>query len=255
MTDNVTGATPASERSGYAPLTNLRLMLAALLKTQEAVDGSSRFCVLYGRSGYGKSTAAAYVAARFDATYVQARSVETQRSFLEMLADELGIAAPARTTPKLLQQILDQIAADPRPIIIDEMDYLVSKKFADLIRDLHEGSTVPIVLIGEEAFPSRLKAWERFDNRVLTFVAAQPASADDARQLRDYYCSRVSVADDLVDYINEQCKGVVRRIVVNLREVQTTALDEGQLTADRAWWGNRPLLTTDAPARRGKAAA
>lgn len=254
MTHDVAGAAPAPERSGYAPLTNMRLALAALTQAQDAGEGSPRLCVLYGYSGFGKSVAGAYVASKFDAAYVECRSIETQRSFLEMVAAELGISRCERTAPRLLQQIVDQLGADPRPLIIDEMDHIVTKRFVDIIRDIHDATTVPILMIGEEALPAKLKAWERFDNRVLVATAAQPATADDARKLRDHYCLRVAIADDLVDLIAERCKGVTRRIVVNLRNVQTAALDEGLLTADREWWGNRPMLTGELPARRGKAA-
>jgi DNA transposition AAA+ family ATPase len=250
MNDPVSGASSASERSGFAPLTNMSLALHAVAEAQDAGEGSPRLCLLYGYSGYGKSVAGAYVASRLDAAYVECRSIETQRSFLDMVAAELGITKTERTAPRLLQQIVDQLGTDPRPLIVDEMDHIVGKRFVDIIRDIHDATTVPILMIGEEALPAKLKQWERFDNRILVATAAQPATAADARKLRDHYCTRVDIHDDLVDAIADRCKGVTRRIVVNLRNAQTAALNAGSVKIGLEWWGNRPMLTGELPARR-----
>ena len=51
--------------------------------------------------------------------------------------------------------------------------------------------------------------------------------------------------------IAERCRGVTRRIVVNLVSVQRKALSDGLTHADARWWGNRALLATgDLPTRR-----
>lgn len=245
----------AMERSGPAQLTNMRLALSTMLAAKDAGEGSPRLTLFYGHSGYGKSVSAAYVAVLTEAAYIEAKSIWTQRSILEAIATELGIASMERTTPRLLTQIVEQLNISPRPLIIDEMDHLVKKQMVEIIRDIHDATTIPIMMIGEEALPGKLKAWERFDNRIIAATPAQPASADDAYKLRDHYCLRAKLADDLVTEIAERTKGVTRRIVVNLRMVQRAALDEGLDKVDLAWWReqNRPLLTGDVPARRTQA--
>lgn len=241
-----------TERTGPAQLTNMRLALSTLLAAQDAGEGSPRLCLLFGHSGYGKSVGAAYVASMTEAAYIEAKSIWTQRSILEALADEIGIASKERTSPRLLTQIVEQLNTTPRPLIIDEMDHLVKKQMVEIIRDIHDATTIPIMMIGEEALPAKLKAWERFDNRIIAATAAQPATAEDAMKLRDHYCLRVGLADDLVTEIAERSKGVTRRIVVNLRAVQRVALDDGRDKVDLAWWKTQqlPFLTGDLPARR-----
>lgn len=245
-------AAPAAP-AGRAQLTNMRLALQTLAAAQEAgPDSSTRFCVLYGHSGYGKSVAAAYVAARTNAAYVEAKSIWTQRSILEAIGTEIGLVRLERTGPRLLQQIIDQLNVEPMPLIIDEMDHLVKKQTVEILRDIHDGTTVPILMIGEEALPAKLKAWERFDNRIIAVTPAQPATAEDVRKLRDHYCTRVALADDLADAIATGSKGVTRRIVVNLRQVQSRALDAGRASADLGWWKTlgEAFLTGELPARR-----
>lgn len=231
-------------------LTNMKLALAAMLDIQDAGDGSPRLGLFYGPSGFGKSVAAAFCASRLDAGYIVAKSIWTQRSLLEAIALELGLTRLERTGPRLLEQIVDQLIADPKPLIVDEMDHLVTKKSVEIIRDIHDAARIPILMIGEEALPAKLKAWERFDNRILVATQAQPSSLSDALLLRDYYCPRVDVADGLVEAIVKATAGVTRRIVVNLQMVQAEAISAGRSSIGLADWGDRRFKTGSIAVRR-----
>jgi DNA transposition AAA+ family ATPase len=237
-------------RPAQAQLTNMSLALRTLLDCQEAPEGSPRLGLFFGPSGYGKSVAAAFCASRFEAAYIEAKSVWAQRSILEAIAGELGISRLERTNPKILQQIVDALLHEPRPLIIDEMDHLVKKQSVEIIRDIHDAAGVPILMIGEEALPAKLKEWERFDNRILVATPAQPASFADGCKLRDHYCTQVAIADDLVDHFVRSTKGVTRRIVTNLNQAQRVAIESAASEIDRAWWGNQPVMTGELPLRR-----
>jgi DNA transposition AAA+ family ATPase len=236
--------------AGYAKLTNMSLGLQTYIDCAEAGVGMPRIGVLYGHSGYGKSVAMAFTAQRTGAAYIEAKSIWTQRSLLEAIAEELGITMLARTGPRILQQIIDQLNMDPRGLIVDESDYLASKQHVEILRDIHDATTIPILLVGEESLPQKLKSWERFHNRILVATPAQPASIEDALNLRAHYCPRVEIADDLVAMVVSACRGVTRRIVVNLKNAERLALEAGCGEIDAAWWGNRPFQTGDVMARR-----
>ena len=234
-----------------AQLTNMALAYQTMMDVvHHAGEGSPRLALFYGYSGYGKTVAAAFCAAEFDACYIVARSIWTQSTLLEAIAGELGIAQVARTDPARLDQIIAQLALRPRPIIIDEMDHLVQRRCVEIIRDIHDATSCPIMMIGEEALPAKLTEWERFHNRILVATAAQPATAEDARALAALYAPHVDIADDLVQLILSKTAGVTRRIVTNLKTVQRVALDEGRAAADRAWWADRPIETGSIAARR-----
>lgn len=239
--------------AAHAQLTNMALALRTLIDCREA-GGSTRMGLLYGFSGYGKTVAAAFTSARTGAIYVQAQSIWTVRSLLEAIAAELGIARIEKTSPRILAQIIEQLNRTPVDIIIDEMDHLVRRGFVEIIRDIHDGTRIAILLIGEESLPSKLKTWERFDNRILVATAAQPASAADALKLRDHYCNRIRVADDLAVLFADRCRGVTRRIVTNLQAAQRIAAENGQSEIDAAWWGSRPIATGEVAVRRREAA-
>ena len=240
---------------GHAPLTNMRLALHTIMECEEAgPDSSTRLGLFYGFSGYGKTVAASFVAASTGAAYICAQSVWSQRSLLEAIASELGITRLEKTAPKMLSQIVDQLNHEPRALIVDETDHVVNKRSIEIIRDIHDNAPISIMMIGEEALPAKLKEWERFDNRILIATPAQPASITDAYKLRDHYCNRIRVADDLAELFQQRCKGITRRIVTNLRAAQRGAAEEGIGEVDRAWWGNRAILNGDLPVRRKDAA-
>lgn len=252
MTDLLTPpATAIVQRPGYAPLTNMTLAIQTLYECmEEPADSTTRLGILYGNSGVGKTVASAFAAARTGAAYVAAKSLWTQLPLLRALAEELGIMRPARTAAELLDQIIEELNRAPRPLIVDEMDRLVMKKTVEIIRDIHDATPIPIMMIGEENLPAKLKEWDRFDNRVLVATPAQPASTEDVLLLRDHYGLGGVIADDLAIHIAERCHGVIRRIVSNLKKAGRTAATEGADRIDRAWWGNRPIRTGDVPARR-----
>lgn len=250
MTDLTRNATRTGP-TGFAKLTNMTLAVETLMTCHEADEGLPRIGLLHGFSGYGKTYAATYAAVQTTAIIVEAKSVWTRpRPVLEAIARELGIYRYMPSVAALLQQVVDALDRDPRPLIIDEMDHLVKSNIVEIIRDIHDATRVGILLIGEEDLPRKLKRWERFDNRILAITPAAPASIRDAMLLRDHYCRAVEISDDLVELVAERCGGVTRRISVNLAEIQTAALGEGRVSVDRAWWGSRPLKTGDAPLRR-----
>ncbi len=242
--------TPVAPRRGYAPLPNMALALQTIVECTEAEEDQPRMGLFYGNSGFGKTVAAAFAAAQTGAIYIEAKSLWSVRPLLEAIAEELGITKLERTAPRLLRQIIDELNRAPRPFIIDEMDHLVKRQMVEIIRDIHDATAIAILMIGEEALPSKLKEWERFDNRILVSTPAQPASAEDALLLRDHYGLNGIIADDLAIYFAERCKGVTRRIVNNLRAAARTAATEGVDTIDRAWWGPRLVTNGDIPTRR-----
>ncbi len=157
---------------------------------------------------------------------------------------------PEKTIYEMADQVCEQLAVSKRPIIIDEMDYMVSKGAVEIIRDLYEGSGAAILLIGEERLPDKLKKWERFHGRVLDWVPAQPAVLDDCIHLARLYCRKVTIDEGLLKKIHKLSQGSVRRICVNLEMVQDEAISQGLDTIDLKDWGKRQFFTGEAPVRR-----
>ena len=159
-----------------ANINNLSLVKVAMQRLVGRQDGLPGLGVLYGPSGYGKTTATVAVANHSNAYYVQLRSAWSKKTLLEKVCFEMGIPAP-KTTAACLDAICEQLAASQRPLILDEADYLVSKAgMVELVRDIYEGSQAPVMLVGEEMLPNKLKRFERFHGRVLAWIPAQSAA-------------------------------------------------------------------------------
>jgi DNA transposition AAA+ family ATPase len=236
--------------AGHAQLTNMSLGLRTYLDCADAAPSLPRIGTFHGPSGFGKSVAMAFAAQRSGAAYVEAKSIWTQRSLLEAIAEELGVTALGRSAPRILEQIIELLNTAPRGLIIDEADHIVKKQHVEILRDIHDATRIPILLVGEEALPAKLRAWERFHNRILVSTPAQPASVEDAFKLRAHYCPHVEIADDLVVQVVSACRGVTRRIVVNLFEIARLAIEEDAAIADLAWWGDRSFRTGEITVRR-----
>lgn len=209
--------------------------------------------VFSGWSGLGKSYASLYAQNKTHAIRTEVGDSWTRRTFLEAVLKELGREPRKgrRTTADLAAQAIEALGDDPkRPLIVDEADKLVDKGIVEIVRELHEFSGAPVILIGEERLPTKLVAVERLHNRVLDWQQAQPCDAEDARLLADAFAPKVKIADDLLEHIRRQSDGRARRIVVNVARVAEAALNKGQKAIDLATWNNRPLYTGEPPAVR-----
>lgn len=233
---------------GKAPLANVALTVSALQGAAKRPAHLPGIVVLYGPSGLGKSTAAAVAAMQLSAYYVQAKSSWTRKAVYQAILKVMGVV-PAKTIYDMEDQVAAQLAASGRPLIVDECDHLVAKSSIEIVRDIYEASGAAILLIGEEHLPAGLARWERIHNRVLEWVPAQYATMADAQALRDLYCDKVTIEDDLLQKIHEVSKGVARRICVNLERAQQAGLASGKKSMGLAEWGKRPLYTGEAPVR------
>lgn len=221
----------------FAATSNMTLALQTMHSAINAPEGVERIVLLYGPTGYGKTVAVTHVATSTDAVYIEITSLWTVKWFLTTLARELGLSYIARTSTEILDQVIAKINEDQRPLIIDEADFMLVRGSPEVLRDIYRATKTPIMLVGEESFPARIKRWERFDNRILCSTPAVPASLGDGHLLRDIYCERVAISDDLTDHFTQSAKGVTRRIVTMLQNAQSFAVETLESTSlDLATW-------------------
>lgn len=236
--------------NAIVPLTNVGLLTAAVASAANRPQGLPGLVVMYGPSGYGKSLAAAYAANLHRAYYIQCRESFTKKAFVTAMLREMGIA-PMKTLNDMLDQVAEQLSRSGRPMIIDDVQYIIEKSAANIVTDLFEASQGTIIMIGEEGVPSAMRRrLERLHNRVLEFVPAQPATLDDVRALADKSYPDIEIDDDLLTHINTRVEGCLRRIAVNLYRVHSEAIANGWQLVGMQEWGDREIHTGQPPARR-----
>jgi DNA transposition AAA+ family ATPase len=228
-----------------APISTVVACMSAMQAAMDREQHLPGIVALYGRSGLGKSKAAALTANSTQAYFVQLASAWTKKAFLSAILKEMGVK-PELSISQQLDQVCEELSLSRRPLIIDEADYAVDKNMLDLIRDIYEGSDAAILLIGEEQLSNKiLRKSERFHNRMLHWAKAEPATHDDASKLRDFYGQRagIKVDDDLLKHINTHVSGCVRRLCVNLSAVHQEAKRQGITTMSLEDWGDRQLFS------------
>jgi len=235
--------------NNIAPLTNVALCAGVLEQAISRPGSLPGLVSFYGPSGYGKSFAAAYAANRYNAYHVACKKSWTTKAFLQNVLKEMGIKE-ARTISDMADQVAEQLSLSGRPLIIDEFDYMVAKGYEEIVRDVYEGSNAAILLIGEEQLETNLSANERFHNRVLKWVPAQPATYSDAELLKQLYSPKIVIGDDLLKKIMTAIKGCTRRLCINLHNVQSFAIDEGHSHVSLTEWADQPIYIGKAPQRK-----
>lgn len=233
------------------PLTNVGLLTSAIDRAQIRPAGLPGLVAMYGPSGLGKSVGAAWAANRYRAYYVECRDTWTRKAFLTGVLREMGII-PAGNLSAMVDQVAEQLSRSGRPLLVDDVQYLLDKAAANVLTDLYNASQGTIVLIGEERVPASLAKLERLHNRVLEWVPAQPATLDDMQILTRSSYPDLTLADDLLEDLRTAVNGCLRRVAVNLYRIQGEAEQIGLTTLDLAQWKKlgRAWFTGDAPARK-----
>jgi hypothetical protein len=235
-----------------APLKNVAAFSTLLEKLVERRPDLPGLGCFHGPSGLGKTKSAIYGANRYRAAYVECGQFTTAKSLLVSILKELGQQRPKGSITDMIEDAVRIMAGDTRrPVIIDEAHHVAHKKFIDLVRELHDKSMAPVVLIGEETLPKQLEAFERVHNRMLDWVPALPCDISDFGLLAHSCCPKIIITDELAKAILNETKGNTRRIVVNLAKVEQIALETGNSTVDLALFGGSAMIIgSKAPAPR-----
>ena len=245
MTIDIAAARPRS----VAPLKNVSALVTLVTTLQARGRGLPGLGVGSSPSGYGKTIAAQYCQNELGCRYVEYRSFWTAKTFCEMLLAELGNQRPHGTLSKMMVEIGERMGDTPdRILIIDEADQLVDRGNIELVRDIYETTSVPVILIGEELLPQKLEAFERGRDRVLDWVLVQRCDLDDTRALAALVCRGMTLADDLLDAVRRDGEGRARRIVVSLNSIKTFGQTNNLSQLDLKSYGGA-IFTGAAPRR------
>ncbi|MCH8500182.1 MAG: AAA family ATPase, partial [Marinobacter sp.] len=179
----------------------------------------------------------------------ECRESWTKKAFLIAILREMGII-PMKTLSEMVDQVAEQLSRSGRPIIIDDVQYVIDKAAANVLTDIYNASQGTLILIGEERVPASMARLERLHNRVLEWVPAQAASLGDVIELAQNSYPDVDIAEDLLDEVRTRVKGCLRRIAVNLYRIYSEAMAHNWERVDLSIWGERTIHTGQPPARR-----
>jgi len=138
-----------------------------------------RLACVFGQAGRGKTRAVRHWHAHRESIYVRALMVwagSSPRPMLESLALELD-QPPTFSVSRLFRQVGQALRERPRPVFIDEIEKLPIR-YLEVVRDLADESSCPIILVGEARLRQAMKSAERVWSR--TYETLQFGDADAA---------------------------------------------------------------------------
>lgn len=225
-----------------APVKNLlatQIALETLIQRSYGVPGIG---LLHGNSGLGKTTTTTYLYNQVNGIYVSTRAHDTTSSLLQRVVEELG-SAPKFRISKNVDFIIEQMSMHERPLFIDEADYLMNdKRMLETIRDLYDGTEIPIVLIGMDQIARRISSHKQFFNRISEWVEFKKADIDDVRVMADSLLEHdIQVDDDLLEHLRIATGGELRRITIGLQKIESLAIANELDLVTLDAWGDEPF--------------
>lgn len=213
-------------KSKIIPISNVARLSEAGDALLQRAPGMPGMGLCHGPTGYGKTTAIAWLATRQHGVFVRALATSTPSSLLESICRELAIMRRASNVATV-EAIVEKLAETNRPLFLDEADYIVDqKRLVETLRDIHDLASVPVILIGMAGIQRKITERQQLSGRIAQWVEFQPATAADARMLASEL-AEVEVADDLVQQLHQASHGSVRHIVVGLNRIEQFARSRG----------------------------
>lgn len=212
---------------------------AALDDVCAAGKGTSGFVLAYGQAGRGKSVAADRYYYQHGGAYVRVWEGWSQTAFLQRLLFELLARngdMPRHTGNRCKERIVEVLDRDRKPIFVDEADRLHITRIEDL-RDIHESTGAPIVLIGEEGLTGLISERRRIWSRVVHEVEFTPITATEVA-MYTMQAAGLQIPPALCQAIAEKAEGDFR-LVRNM-----TLLLEKSAKAAESFEVDEPMLKT-----------
>jgi DNA transposition AAA+ family ATPase len=235
--------------NNVAPLANVVRLQTLAVRLQNRAHGLPGIGCMFSPAGYGKSTAGIFVTNSLKACHIQALPFGGTKALLSMIVTELN-ERPARTVSDLFAQAADKLQRTQRILIIDEADQILTDRTIEMLRLLHDTTEVPLILMGEELLPQKLKRWERVHSRILSWVAAEPVTIEDIGFLAPIYAPSITIDADLRAAVLEASRGSIRNASTNLAFLSEFAISKGLTKLTRADWGSKSFHTGDVPNAR-----
>ena len=181
--------------------------------------------LIYGDPGLGKTQTAVWWATNNDAVYVRAQNKMTCRWLLEKIVYELG-ESPSRKMADLIEQCITHLRLKPQVIIIDEVDYLINRhRIVETLRDLHDLTGVPIVLIGMQEAKTKLGKYRHLYDRISEIIEFKSFSKDDLDVIVEEL-SEIKITDEAKEIFFEKTNRF-RQVIKGISLLENLAKTNG----------------------------
>lgn len=200
-----------------------------------------KIALVYGEYGLGKSETIKWWTFKNDCVYVRATKGMSVRWLLSEITEELGEEAYWHSQ-ETFNMIENKLRQTPKTIIIDEVDYLINNNVIEILRDLHDRTNCPLVLVGMENIDKKLSRYPHLKDRIYKAFKFKSYESQDIKQIvselteipisldgLEYLATRHNQFRQIVKLINKVEKLAKTNSITELNEeILRNMLDERQ---------------------------
>ncbi|GBF22756.1 transposase, partial [Candidatus Gastranaerophilus sp. (ex Termes propinquus)] len=178
---------------------NVKNFMTLMENLKKVPPNLPKLALVYGEHGLGKTQTIMWWVNKNDAVYIRATQGMTSRWLLSEMAEELGEKAFWNTqdTFEIVEKKLKQ---SPKIIIVDEVDYLVDKNSVETLRDIHDRTDCPVVLVGMGAVDRKLSRYKHLTDRFYGTMKFEHFDKNDIRQIIEQL-SEVEFTSDAIEHL------------------------------------------------------
>ncbi len=212
-------------RRTFVKTKNVRAFVSLIERLNNAKYNVPKIGLVYGEPGLGKSNAVLWWTLNQNAILVTATNGMSRIWFLKALVKELG-EEPKKTSFELFDQAVAKLIEKPRMLIVDEVDYLVeSTRAIETVRDLHDKTGIPVLLVGMGAADKKLKRFKHLYDRLLGIYKFVPFDFEDIKEIVTKLCE-VPLDDEVIEMIAKNANRL-RQIVIYILKIEELAQTNG----------------------------
>jgi DNA transposition AAA+ family ATPase len=212
-----------------------------------ATSGEPRMGLIFGPAGRGKTRAVDLLATQTGAAFVSVARVFTPNSLLRAICRELGVP-PAWSAAENLARAAEGLRGRSNSealgrglLILDEADYLVkginppnTPPLLDTVRDLHDLSGAPILLVGMDGLARAMSAFPQFWDRILVCEEFGPINASEIEKMGREIAA-LEVPTPVAEDIARVTGGNIRQTALYLMRLARVAKAKKTNLVDREW--------------------
>ena len=184
----------------FVKTNNVKRFITMMNNLQNRADGVPGMGLVYGEPGLGKTQTINWWAFKNNAILVRCTQLMTARWLLTEILDEMGELSGYKISD-CFKLVVRNLLVNPQIIIVDEVDYLtVDSRAVETLRDIHDKTNVPIILVGMINAKSRLKKFNHLYDRLSEIVKFEKFSKADIKTIVQEL-SEVEMTDCAIRYI------------------------------------------------------
>lgn len=214
----------------FVKTNNVKRFITMMNNLQNRAEGVPGMGLVYGEPGLGKTHAIKWWAFKNDAILIRCNQMMSARWLLKEILDYMSEIKPY-TVSELFNEVIRNLILTPKVLIVDEIDYLtIDSKAVEILRDIHDKTNIPVVLVGMTSANSRLKKFSHLYDRLSEIVKFERFSKADIKTIVKEL-SEIELTDCAIKYIYSNLNRF-RQIVKVINKAETIAKANGLSSID-----------------------